>query len=116
MNQKMIQKKEQEIERRESITSVASVADGILQRFRNKPDYLEIFMNWERVVGKDLASICAPHKAINFGADKVLILKTTNVHFLDIQYDACRILDAVNAFLQKKTFSQIRVIQKEPHC
>jgi hypothetical protein len=60
-----------------------------------------------------MAVICAPHKIINIGKDKVLVLKTIKGHGLEIQHEACKILDMVNKFLEKKTFSRIKVIQTD---
>jgi hypothetical protein len=93
--------------------SIACIAENLLEKIANKPDYQEIFLDWEKVVGKNTASVCAPYKAINLGKDKILVLRTINGRGLEVAHDACRILESVNGFLKKKTFSQIKVIQTE---
>ncbi|MDR1334348.1 MAG: DciA family protein [Holosporaceae bacterium] len=93
--------------------AVARIADQIMERNENKPDYLKIFSHWDAIVGEDIASICAPLKAVNLGKDKVLILKAAKGRGLEIQHETCKILDCVHNFLKKNTFSHIRVIQIE---
>ncbi|MDR2158120.1 MAG: DciA family protein [Holosporaceae bacterium] len=99
--------------RSQSPLAIANIVEDIIRRASNKPDYLEIFSDWTAVVGQDTASICVPHKAINLGKHKVLALKTIKGRGLEIQHEACKILDAVNKFLKKKTFHQIKVIQTD---
>jgi hypothetical protein len=93
--------------------AVACIAKRLLENDGNKPDYLEIFSNWEMIVGKSFAAICVPYKVINIGKDKVLILKTIKGRGLEIQHETCKILKLVHNFLKKDTFAQIRVIQIE---
>jgi hypothetical protein len=91
--------------------SIANIAEQLIERNENKPDYLKIFSHWNAIVGEDIASVCVPYKAINLGKDKVLILKAAKGRGLEIQHETCKILDRVHSFLKKNTFSHIRVIQ-----
>jgi hypothetical protein len=92
---------------------VAHIAQNVMKKIADKPDYLEIFSSWKGIVGEYTASICVPHKAINIGKEKTLVLKTIKGRGLQIQHEALKILSSINKFLRKKTFSQIRVIQTE---
>jgi hypothetical protein len=96
-----------------SSSSIPCIIENLIDRAPNKPDYLEIFSNWAAIVGEDTASICLPYRAINIGKNKVLALKTLKGYGLEIQHESCKILDEINKFLGKKTFSQIKVIQTD---
>ena len=96
-----------------SSLAVAHITQNMVSKITNKPDYLEVFSNWRGVVGSYTASICIPHKAVTIGKDKMLILKTIKGRGLQIQHEALKILDSINKFLHKKTFSQIRIIQTD---
>jgi hypothetical protein len=93
--------------------AVAYIAQNIIKKAGAAPNYLEVFTRWMDVAGEGVASICIPHKVINMGNDKILVLKTVKGRGLQIQHEALVILDSVNKFLKKKTFSQIRVFQTE---
>ncbi|MDR0580710.1 MAG: DciA family protein [Holosporaceae bacterium] len=96
----------------QSTVAVACIAQNIIKKAGAAPDYLEIFTRWRDVVGERIAFICVPHKVIR-GNDKILVLKTVKGRGLQIQHEALGILNSVNKFLKKKTFSQIRVFQTE---
>jgi hypothetical protein len=93
--------------------AVACIARNIIKKAGAVPNYLEIFTKWKDVAGERIAFVCMPHKVINMGNDKILVLKTVKGRGLQIQHEALEILDSVNKFLKKKTFSQIRVFQTE---
>ncbi|MDR0678029.1 MAG: DUF721 domain-containing protein [Holosporaceae bacterium] len=97
----------------QSPLSITLVMKNLIEKMSNKPDYLDIFSNWAAVVGEDMSILCVPHRAVNAGKDKILVLKTIKGHGLEIQHEACKILDLVNKFLGKKTFSRIKVIQTD---
>jgi hypothetical protein len=97
----------------QSATPIFDIMKKLTEKIVNKPDYLEIFLEWEKIVGKELASICAPLKSTNIGKDKALVLKTVKGRGLEVQHEAYKILDLVNSFLKKETFSQIKVVQTE---
>jgi hypothetical protein len=101
------------MDRSQTSRPVSDISDDLIKKISGKPDYLEIFSNWKNIVGEEIASICEPHKATNRGSDKILILRTVKGRGLEVQHEACKILDLVNAFLKKKTFSQIKAIQTE---
>ncbi|MDR0632328.1 MAG: DUF721 domain-containing protein [Holosporaceae bacterium] len=97
----------------QNLLPIARIAKDLIQKTVNKPDYLEIFSNWNEIVGEQFSTICLPYKAVNLGKDKILILKTIRGRGLEVQHEACKILDLVNNFLKKKTFSQIKIIQMD---
>ncbi|MDR1983093.1 MAG: DUF721 domain-containing protein [Holosporaceae bacterium] len=99
--------------RSQSPVAIAHIVKKIIRNVINRPDYAEIFSNWTAVVGNDTASMCVPHKVVNIGKDKVLVLKTIKGRGLEIQHEAYKILHMVNLFLKKKTFSRIKVIQTD---
>ncbi|MDR0753224.1 MAG: DciA family protein [Holosporaceae bacterium] len=97
----------------QSPLAVACIAQNIIKNIDAAPNYLEIFIRWQDVVGERIASICVPHKVINMGNDKILVLKTIKGRGLQIQHETLGILNSVNKFLKKRTFSQMRVFQIE---
>lgn len=98
----------------QSSRAVAHIARNIIKKVSTAPpNYLEIFIRWRDVIGEHVASICVPHKVVNMGNDKILVLKTIKGRGLQIQHEGLRILNSVNKFLKKKTFSKIRVFQTE---
>ncbi|MDR0555444.1 MAG: DciA family protein [Holosporaceae bacterium] len=91
--------------------AVVEISDRLIRKMINRPDYLKLFLNWSDVVGPYMSALCLPHRVINVGPEKILILKTIKGHGLEVQYEANRILGMVNGFLKIKLFSQIRIIQ-----
>jgi hypothetical protein len=93
------------------MSSASSIAEDLIKRIPGKPEYLVIFSNWNGVVEEGIASKCRPHKTINIGKDKVLVLQALQGYGLEIQHRSYEILLIVNTFLKKNIFSQIRVVQ-----
>jgi hypothetical protein len=101
------------VNRSPSSLPFSRIAENLIEKMPNRPDYREIFFNWENIVGEYIASVCTVHKAINMGKNKVLVLKTRKGCGPEILHEGGKILDAVNNFLKKKTFSQIKIFQTD---
>ncbi len=92
---------------------LANIVDNILDAAENKPEYLKIFLDWEKVVGKNIASKSKPHKVITAGTKKVLVLKSQKGYALEMQHQSQIILEKVHNFLKEHLFGQLRIIQMD---
>lgn len=92
---------------------LVNIVDNILDVAENKPGYLKIFLDWEKAVGKSIASKSMPHKVITSGAKKVLVLKSQKGYALEMQHQSQVILEKIHDFLQGSFFDQLRIIQMD---
>ena len=95
------------------IRAVGDIARTFVKNIQTKPIYLEIFTSWNKIVGKEIASISTPYRVVHAGSCNVLVLKATKGCGLEIQHSSLDILIKVNSFLSSNYFSQIKVMQMD---
>ncbi|MDR1551388.1 MAG: DUF721 domain-containing protein [Holosporaceae bacterium] len=96
-----------------AVVAASRISEKMIQNFPGVPNYLDIFLNWDRIIGEKFSSVCKPLKVVNIGKNKILVLKTIRGRGLEIQHMAIEILLLLNTFLNNKTFSQIKVVQTD---
>ena len=87
---------------------------NVLQKLSNAElptPQMDLFSNWEEIVGKEISEIVRPHKVGKFRDINILILKAQACCAVEIQHDSLHILNLVNKYFRKKIFSVVRVVQ-----
>lgn len=87
--------------------SVFSICLPILKEY---PEY-KIFLDWDKIVGSYMSSVCRPCKLNK--EEKTLWLSTKYGAVLDVQYSEKSILDKLNTYLGNDFFEKVKIIQEK---
>jgi hypothetical protein len=99
---------------REGNTDIlGNLVTDFLENSKNRPTYLEIFQNWEQVVGTDIANVIRPYRVVNSGAQRILVLQSNKGLSTELMHESQNILNTIHKFLNETCFSQLKIIQND---
>lgn len=90
---------------------LSNIAESLIKESNLNPTVSDIFVNWDKIVGEELASCIEPHKVVKMSGSNILIVKSKNGCAIEVQHDSLLIIEKLNTYLHDKVFSVIRVIQ-----
>ena len=94
--------------------AIGDIGNSILAKIAPPPTYIDVFLDWERVVGSEISEISSPHKILTNGSNKVLVIKVKKGKAVELQHESRRILEKVHNFLDGATvFSHLKIIQMD---
>jgi hypothetical protein len=73
----------------------------------------DLLLGWSEIVGTDLSRRALPEKLMRSSEGAVLTIRARGPAALEIQHDAPRLLERLNAFLGEKAIARIKVHQGE---
>lgn len=78
---------------------------------------INIFKNWQQIVGKDIAKLCAPLKLIwaNSANFATLLVSSYGADATIVMHSNLEIIDRVNSFFGYYAVSKIKVTQAIPY-
>ncbi len=89
---------------------LSNIAEALIEESNLNPTISDIFVNWDEIIGENLAQYVEPHKVIKMNGFNILIVQAKNCCAMEIQHDSLQIIEKLNEYLKQDFFSAIRVI------
>ena len=77
-------------------------------RKKNGGELLEIKLNWEKIVEKDIANSCFASKYKRINNKNVLVIVCDQRNILEISYSSEKIKDQINSFFKSNVIDEIK--------
>lgn len=90
---------------------IASISNDIISDVVSRSSIIDVdvFLRWHDIIGQELSEITYPDSITeNNEGEKVIVLKVSRYNLLEVKYKADLILQKLNSFFGKGSFSRIK--------